>query len=93
MRQWYSLGGALCIKYIPTIPAMMFPVREAESRSTTQADVRVYPLRRLNTCKWWNLRNLTDQLTALLSNILLAMSVLGGNRKPSRCNVRYISPM
>lgn len=94
MRQGYRFGRTLTTKDISTVSAVVFAVGEGESFSTAHTDVGVGPF-------GWLGRGVSRESsakcgiehTALLSNMVAATSVLGGNRKPSLCKERYVSSM
>ena len=46
MREGEHLGGALLVKDLSTIPAVVFAVREGEGGPAAEADIGVAPLGR-----------------------------------------------
>ncbi len=87
MRERYRFGRALGVENIPAIPAVVFPVRKTKCGPAAHTHVGIDPFWGLACHQHLAGFKHGSGLTALLSSILLDISVLGGNRKPSLCSV------
>ncbi len=84
MRERKRLAGALMVKAVSAVTAMMLPVREGKGRSASHADVGINPLGGLGNISHQYARDVkpscqVSELTTLLSIMLPATVTLGGN--------------
>ena len=91
--QGYRLGRTLTTEDVSAVSTVVLAVGKGKAFSAAHTDVGVGPLGWLDTGVSRSLKGRTVELTALLSNMVAATSVLGGKRKPSLCKERYVSSM